>query len=131
MVNILIPSSGKAEFFQDNAYPKLLFEIHGRTMLQQVVDEYTDIAEKRYIFTFLKHDCQKFHFDRISKLITNDNCDIVKINDQTGGALCSCLMCIEFIQNEDELIISNYDQTIEVDYNEVLQYFRTSGTDAG
>lgn len=131
MINILISASGKEDFFKDSMYPRLLFEINGRTMLQQIVDEYANMDNKRYIFTFLNGDCQRFHFDKSARLITDDNCDIVKINEQTGGALCSCLMCIEYIQNDDELIISNFDQTIEIDYNEVLAYFRNNNADAG
>lgn len=131
MINILIPSSGNIDFYKDSIYPKLLFEINGRTMLQQIIDEYADVDGKKYIFTFQKNDCQKFHFDKMARLITDGNCEIVKMNGQTGGALCSCLMCIEHIQNDDELVISNYDQTMEIDYNDVLNYFRNNSADAG
>ena len=131
MINILIPASGKNDFFKDSLYPRLLFEINGKTMLQQVVEEYSALENKRFIFTFLKEDCKHFHLDKSARLVTDGNCKIIKINEQTGGALCSCLMCIEYIQNEDELIISNFDQVIDVQYDAVLNFFRENDADAG
>lgn len=131
MINILIPASGKADFFKDSAYPRLLFEINGKTMLQQIIEEYDELDDKRFIFTFLKDECKHFHLDRSAKLITDNSCAVVKINALTGGALCSCLMCIEYIQNDDELIISNFDQSIGTSYSKVLNYFRENNADAG
>lgn len=131
MINILIPASKRADFFKGSEYPRILFEVNGRTMLQQAIEEYSGLEGARFVFTFLREECRKFHFDKVARLITGGNCEVVRVNGQTGGGLCSCLMCVEHIGNGDELIISNFDQVIDVDYGAVLGRFRERGADAG
>lgn len=55
----------------------------------------------------------------------------VIIRNQTAGALCTCLMAVEYINNNASLIIANSDQIIEVDYTKVIDYFIKINADAG
>ena len=131
MVNILIPSSGNSEFFADSYYPKTLYEVKGKPMIELVVSNFSEVTDKHFVFVFLQNECDKFHTDRVVSLLTEGNCDIVKLKEVTGGALCSCLMTIEFIDNDEELIISNNDQIIDSDLNDALNYFRNCKADCG
>ena len=63
--------------------------------------------------------------------MTQNNAKIICLKNITSGALCTCLMAIDYINNEDELIIANNDQIITTDYNEILCYFRKQRFDCG
>ena len=76
-------------------------------------------------------DCNRFHFDNILNLVTENNCKIIKLSGETKGAACSCLTAIDYIDNNDSLIISNGDQVIDVDFKSILSYFYTKRYDAG
>lgn len=131
MINILIPSCGNSEFFKGSYYPKTLYEVNGLPMIQQVVDNYASVRDKHFIFLFLQQECDRFHIDNAVSLMANGKSDIIRLKDVTGGALCTCLMAIDYIDTENELIIVNNDQIIDVDYNEVLDYFREQKYDCG
>ena len=130
MINILLPSMGSSEFFKDSFFHKLLTEINGKTMLELVVDEYRAVAGGNYIFIFPDEDCRKFHLDDSAKVLIPDS-RVIKLKGRTAGALCTCLMAIDSIDNEEPLVIVNADQIIEVDYNEVLEQFGRMEADGG
>ena len=130
MVNVLIPAMGKSTFFEDSFFPKPLIEIRGRTMLEMVIDNYACLYPKNYIFVFEDKDCSEFHLDSSAKILSPLSVTI-RLRNQTRGALCTCLMAIDYINNDTPLIIANSDQIIDVDYRSVLQHFDEKNADAG
>ena len=130
MIRILIPSMGTSAFFKDSFFPKPLYEIGGKTILEMVVEDYNELPDKQFIFVFSKEDCQQFHLDLSAKVLCPD-CEVIQLRNQTAGALCTCLMAIESINNDEPLIISNGDQVIDVDYQMVVDAFIAKDADAG
>lgn len=131
MINILIPAMGDSLFFKDNYFPKPIIEIAGKTMLEKVIDNYNRLEQKNYIFIFNQKDCNEFHLDDSARILTHPNTDILILDNMTEGALCSCLMAIEIINNEDPLIIANCDQIIDTDYLEVTKKFEEKNIEVG
>ena len=130
MINILLPSMGTSTFFKDNYFPKPLIEINGKTMLELVVEDYKSLEPQNYIFVFSEENCREFHLDASVKILV-PTCKVVKLHNQTAGALCTCLMAVKYIDNDVPLLISNSDQIIDVDYCEVIRHFEVMGADAG
>jgi phosphatase/phosphohexomutase len=130
MFNILLPAMGTSSFFSDSFFPKSMYEINGKTMLELVMENYADLNPQNYIFVFGEDDCAKFHIDSSAKILS-PVAKVIKLKKKTAGALCTCLMAIPYINNDSELIIANSDQIINVDYREILDYFRTQKFDSG
>ncbi len=130
MINILLPAMGTSAFFKDAYFPKPLTEINGKTMLEMVIDNYKDLNPKNYVFVFSDEDCKKFHLDSSAKILSPAS-KVIKLSNQTAGALCTCLMTVEYINNDTSLIIANSDQIIEVDYTKVMEHFNEKNADAG
>lgn len=130
MINVLLPSMGTSAFFKDAYFPKPLTEINGKTMIEMVVDNYKNLNPKNYVFVFSDEDCKKFHLDSSVKILSPVS-QVIKLSNQTAGALCTCLMAIEHINNDTSLIIANSDQIIDVDYSKVIEHFEKMGADAG
>lgn len=130
MINILIPFMGKSTFFKDSFFPKSLVEIKGKTMLETVIGNYTGVNPKKLLFVFDDKDCREFHLDASARILSPES-TVIRLRTQTQGALCTCLMAIDHIDNETPLIIANCDQIIDVDYNAVLQHFDAEQDDAG
>jgi choline kinase len=112
MINILIPLAGKNNYFEgsEQIYPKQLIEIENQTVIEMVINNFSTIKDKQFIFLVMEDDVKKFHIDNILRLLTDDNCQIITLRNYTHGAVCTALMAIEFINNNDELIIANSDQ---------------------
>lgn len=130
MINILLPTMGTSSFFKDSFFPKPLYEINGKTMIEMVIDDYNSLETNNFVFAFLEDDCLRFHLDDSVRILSPKS-KVIKLKNQTAGALCTCLMAIEYINNDIPLLIANSDQIIEVDYNKVINHFKTTDADAG
>jgi dTDP-glucose pyrophosphorylase len=134
MLNILLLLAGQSAFFNKEEYvfPKPLIEINGKSMIQHVIENLDTIqTQKRYICVVNNEDCKKYHLDDMLTLLTHRNCEIVYVDGDTQGAVCSALMAIDHIDPENPLIIANPDQIIESDLNKILHHFQEHNADAG
>lgn len=134
MINILVPLGGQSLFFESDEYPfpKPLIEINGKSMIELVIENLSSIKEdSKFIFVVKTEDCNKYHLDNVLNLLTDSKCVIIKLDGETKGAVCSALIAIENINNQKKLIITNGDQIINHDLNEILKYFENKNVDAG
>lgn len=131
MINILLPAMGNSMFFKDYYFPKLMLEIGGETVLEKIIGNYANLREKHFVFVLNQKDCMDFHIDKSAKIITDLESSIIILKNQTGGALCTCLLAIKEINTNEPLVIANCDQIIDVDYKDVLEYFESKDYDAG
>lgn len=132
-MKIVIPIAGKSSFFDNNTYPfsRSLIEIKGKSMIQHVIENISSIRKDfEFVFIINSEDCKKFHLHNILKLLSK-NASIIKVNGETKGALCSVLLGIEHINNDEELIICNGDQIIDCDLNKAILSFEEKQSDAG
>lgn len=130
MINVLLPAMGTSAFFKDAYFPKPLTEIKGKTMLEMVIEDYKELNPKNYVFVFSDEDCKKFHIDASAKILSPAS-QVIKLSNQTAGALCTCLMAVQYINDDTSLIIANSDQIIETDYTRVIEHFEKMNADAG
>lgn len=69
MINVLLPSMGKTNFFKDMYFPKPIIEINGKTMLEIVQENFASIKDKKMIYVFSKDNCNQFHLDDSVKIM--------------------------------------------------------------
>ena len=133
MLNILIPMGGDNVFAgEEFQFPKPLIEIDGRPLIELVVDCFSSISgDKRYIFTVNAADCQKHHLDDVLRLISGESSVVIQLEKGTKGAACSALMAVDYIDSDDELLISNSDHVIEHALENIINEFKSRGCDAG
>lgn len=131
-VNVLVLIAGKTKLFDkhDYPYPKSLIEINKKTMIEHVINNLSAVHNiNQFIFVVNDEDCRKHHLDNILSLLTNDQCQVIKISNVTKGAACSALLAIKHINNTDELIIANGDQIFMDDLNKILETHRANSLD--
>lgn len=123
MLNIVIPMAGAGSRFAKAGYkdPKPLIAVHGKPMIQVVIENLRPECEHRFIFI-----CQKEHVEEYSlknKLnVWALNSEIVIIDGLTDGAACTVLKAKHLINTEDELMIANSDQYVDIDINSYLRH---------
>lgn len=95
-------------------YPSPLVEIQGVPLIQYVINNLCEIAKDIEFTVILRdEDCRRFHLDSTVKLLTDNKVNVVRLQRETSGALCSILMAIEYFDNDNKLIIANADQIFD------------------
>lgn len=135
MLNILIPLSAESAFFNSPEYPfpKSLAEIHGKPMIQRVIENLSTITqEKRFVFILRDEDCTRYHLDSTVRLLAGSDSIIIRqMGKQTMGAACTALLAVDYIDNDEPLLITNGDQIFDRDINGYLAQFRDLDCEAG
>ena len=132
MLTIAVPMAGSSSFYPeaDNTYPKLFREVLGKPMIQAVVENLMTIdTPKRFIFIVNQTDVSKFKLDNVLQMLTNNQCDIVVQTAPTKGAVCSLLLAVKSLNHDTPLLITNSDQIIDHDLNEIVNYFLNPNLD--
>ncbi len=132
MLNILVPLAGAGKSFKDKefTFPKALVEIHGKPMIQIVLESLRFTTEHQFIFIIRKEEDLQYNLGSVLSLLT-ENPKIIYVESPTKGAACSALLAIDHIDSENPLIIVNADQYIDSDVNVIYQNFSDRGLDGG
>jgi HAD superfamily hydrolase (TIGR01509 family) len=129
-MNVLIPMAGNGSRFAQAGYtfPKPLIEVHGKPMIQVVVENLA--VDANFIFVVQKSHREKYNLDSMLSLIC-PGCKIVEVDGVTEGAACTVLLAKEFIDNDEPLVIANSDQFIEWNSLEFFYKMNEQNLDAG
>lgn len=121
MLNIVIPMAGRGSRFAEAGYimPKPLIDVHGRYMIEYVIENLRPNREHRFIFICQEEHLQKYDLKEKLKQLS-PNCEVISIDHITEGAACTVLLAEKFIDNDDELMIANSDQYVDTDINSYL-----------
>ena len=113
-INIVFPMAGLNHLSEELGYPypAPLVEIHGKTLIELVITQFKNLPyDISYTFILSKKDCLDFSLDKsILSACGNKSVKIVSLENPTDGALCSTMMAIDLIDQNNALVISNFDQ---------------------
>jgi dTDP-glucose pyrophosphorylase len=129
-MNVIIPMAGLGSRFTQAGYtfPKPLIEVHGKPMIQIVIENLGLTAN--YIYVVQKSHRIKYNLDAMLSLIT-PGCQIVEVNGVTEGAACTILLAEKLINNDNPLVIANSDQYIEWNSLEFFYKMNEQDLDGG
>ena len=121
MLNIVLPIAGRGSRFIIAGYtlPKPLIPIHGKPMIEVVINNIRPKQPHQYIFLALKEHLDNFDLRNLLLRIA-PNCSIISVAEVTQGAACTVLLARDFIDNETPLMIVNSDQWVDIDINDYL-----------
>lgn len=129
-MNVLIPMAGAGSRFEAAGYtfPKPLIEVHGKPMIQVVVENLA--IDARFIFVVRAEQREKYQLDRLLGLIAPE-CEIVEVDHLTEGAACTALLAKDLINSDSPLFFANSDQYVEWSSSEFFYKMQESGCDGG
>jgi len=132
-MNILIPIAGHDLFFRPEEYffPKALVEVAGTPMIELCVRNLVrQFPQAHFIFIVQDEHCTKYSLDGMLQILTDGRCTIVRLDHLTKGALCSALLAIDHIPEDEPLIVTNGDQIIQADLATLPRYAANLECDA-
>lgn len=130
MLNIVIPMAGRGSRFVEAGYtdPKPLILIHGKPMIQVVVENLKPNIPHRFIFVCQTQHIQDYGLEEKLRSFA-ENVEIVGIDGVTEGQICTVLKARDFIDNDEPLMTANSDQYIDFDINDYLFHMVTQNLD--
>ena len=117
-MKIIVPMGGDNESITTQ-YMRSLYEIEKKTVLQHVYEHLSK-----------REDVSKYHIDDMIKLLV-PNVRVIIAEGKTKGSICTCLLAIDSLDDEESLIIVGADQVLNINLNEVVNNFIKNDYDAG
>lgn len=133
-MNILVPMAGTDQFFRPDEFffPKPLVEIAGRPMIELVIENLrAGLPEARFIFVVKAADAARFSLESVVRLAAGGHAEVVRLDADTQGALCTCLMAAGAIDPEAPLVLSNADHILDGGWGAPFAALSASGADGG
>lgn len=129
-VNILILAAGQSSpESREDSYPLCLTETDGMSLIERIVLN-TKIPDSKYCFALLDKDAEKFHLDKVVKLLVKDS-TVIKIPEYTKGSACTALLAASQLNQQDELLIISANELVNIDFSNVLNDFNLRKLDGG
>lgn len=121
-LNIVIPMAGRGSRFADAGYdvPKPLISVHGKPMIEWVVENLRPSRPHRFVFLCLAEHVRRYGMAaRLAEIAPG--CEIVTVDGVTQGAACTVLLARELIDTDAPLMAANSDQWVESDMDDYLR----------
>ena len=121
-MNIIIPMAGAGSRFKIKGFdrPKPLIKIGNECLVEKSIS--TLGIEGKYIFVIRKYKNKSFNEELKNILLRiKPNCEIRQVDYLTEGATATCLIAKDLINNDEPLIITNCDQSLEWNADDFLQ----------
>ena len=134
MTHLIIPLAISSNYFpiEEYFFPKPLIDIDGLPMILKVMDNYEKNFDfQKYTFIIPENLATKYSIDSIIKLNTDKITNFVFKKAETSGALCSSLLSLDKISEEEDIIIANMDEIIDYDLNKIINFFRNNSANGG
>jgi len=133
MLNILIPMGGKDTFSvsEQNAYPKILSDVEGKLLIERAAMPFIKIkTDKKITVTIPEKQINDYKLNKVLPLL-DASLEVFSLSGDTQGAACSCLLAIDKLELDSPLIISSFEQVLDVDVEHYLNVFLSEDVDAG
>ncbi len=134
MMTIITSLGGDSlyEMSPEFSYPKILNEIDKKTLFEYSQEIVADLPpDTRRIFLLPEQKDKELQLAPMIAIVSNGCGKVMYLQGDTGGAACSCLLAIEEIDPEGEVIVISADQYISGDIQTIITYFRQQQADAG
>lgn len=131
MLNIVVPMGGGAKSFELAGYsfPKPIIDVHGKTMIEVVMNNLRPSCEHQFIFVCFREHYEKFDLHNIFKRASNNLFQVVLLGGPTAGQACTVLTARKYIDSQDALLIANADQFIDVSIDDFLKFAQKDESD--
>lgn len=130
MLHVIIPLGGQASRFQERGYtfPKPLIEIGTRSMIEVVLENLAPPPPVRFTFICRKEHLTQFYLGDMLRLLA-PGCQIISLEHDTAGALCSVLLAIDDLAPDEEVLVANGDQYLSAPVQPFYEKCRAPGID--
>lgn len=119
---VVVPMAGRGSRFTERGVetPKPLVSVAGRPMLAWALKSLDGVAYSRIVFVALAEHEAQYGISRILHQITQTKTEIVLLDDVTEGQLCTVLAAREWIDTDEDVLVTNSDTYVQSNLGRVI-----------
>ena len=125
-IQIILPISKDNKHFPSSKYffPKPLVEVKGEPMMTKIIKHYQSRLKISRLVAVIPEDWDlKYSIGKVIELATNAEVKTIKREGETTGGLCSAIMAVDELNDEDPIVVINSDELINANIQKIVSYF--------
>lgn len=129
--NILVLAAARTSLSKrPDRFPVCLSEIENRNILEWIVQSTANIADKRYVFCFLRSENTQFHLELVARQVA-PGCQVDLVPELTDGSGCTALLSASKMDPDSPLLVVSANEVVKLDLNSAIEDMRRRDLDAG
>jgi dTDP-glucose pyrophosphorylase len=109
--SLILAAGNTSSNSTDLNYPVIMTEFNGKPLVEWIVEDIIPLNQEKIVIVVNQEDINRYHIDRTLKLI-EPMIEVVGVPSNLGGAACSALIGLQFLRQEDEVIIINGNEKL-------------------
>lgn len=133
MTIVVLMAGGQDSYQQAGSpYPKNLAEIDGRPLVQHVMESLLPLKAlgARFVCMIPTLENTRFHTGSVIRLMEPEAV-VLDVPEATGGAACTALLAVQWVDNDEPLVVINGDILVDCDLVAMVTNFQQRELDAG
>ncbi len=129
MQSLILAAGSSFTNSTDMNYPAIMTEFNGKPLVQWIVEDIIPLNPEKIVIVVNQEDINRFHIDRTLILI-EPMIQVVGVPNDLGGAACSALIGLQFLNQEGEVIIINGNEKLTEDHSILMNQIHERKTAA-
>ena len=129
MQTLILAAGANVTNSTDSNYPSIMTEFNGKPLIQEVIEDLLALNQTKIVIVVKQEDINLFHIDRTLKLI-EPRITVVAVQGNLGGAACSALLGLQFLDKEDEVVIINGNEKLTENYRSLMDQIYSQDSSA-
>ena len=111
MQSIILAAGSSLINGNDDRYPVSITEFNGRPLVQWIIEDLLTLPDNKIVIVVNQDEIGRYHIDRTLKLI-DSKITVVGVESNLGGAACSALIGLQYLDQDEEVIIVNGNEKL-------------------
>ena len=129
MQSLILAAGSSFTNSTDMNYPAIMTEFNGKPLVQWIVEDIIPLKQEKIVIVVNQEDINQFHIDRTLNLI-EPMINVVGVPNDLGGAACSALIGLQFLNQDDEVVIINGNEKLTEDHSMLMNQIYARKTPA-
>ena len=112
----------------DANYPVSMREINGKPLMQWIIEDLSTLPNNKIVIVVNQDEIDRYHIDRTLRLI-EPSIKVVGAQGNLGGAACSALLGLQYLNKEEEVILINGNEKLTENHKILLKRIHETNKD--
>jgi dTDP-glucose pyrophosphorylase len=113
----------------DAKYPISMTEFNGKPLVQWIIEDLLKLPNNKIVVVVNQDEINRYHIDRTLKLI-EPNITVVGVQNNLGGAACSALIGLQYLNQAEEVILINGNEKLTENHLTLVRQIHEKQTKA-